>query len=110
MRGRFSSLARPEDVHDFELSHLEPSAHARDGENVFTAEADAELEDAWMRAGMQGLAKIEVGERPVWWVLFHRFEDWVRMDLRYLNSGSMLMDLKLLCRTVGAVLSGRGAW
>jgi lipopolysaccharide/colanic/teichoic acid biosynthesis glycosyltransferase len=38
------------------------------------------------------------------------FEDWVRMDLRYLASRSFLTDLKLLFRTILAVLSGRGAY
>lgn len=39
-----------------------------------------------------------------------QFEDWVRMDLRYLASRSFLTDLKLLFRTILAVLSGRGAY
>jgi len=81
MSGRFSSLARPEEGHDFQLQAIEPSARTQGGNNVFVAEADAELEDAWMRAGMQGLAKIEIGERVAWWVLFHRAEDWFRLHL-----------------------------
>jgi len=38
------------------------------------------------------------------------FEDWVRMDIQYQEKRSMLLDLKLLFKTVGAVLSGRGAY
>jgi lipopolysaccharide/colanic/teichoic acid biosynthesis glycosyltransferase len=38
-----------------------------------------------------------------------KFDDMVRMDLRYARSWSLWGDLKLLLRTPGAVLSGRGA-
>lgn len=38
------------------------------------------------------------------------FEDWVRMDLWYIRSQSLLVDLKLLVRTPWSVLSGRGAY
>ena len=37
------------------------------------------------------------------------FADWVRMDLRYAERRSVLVDLMLLARTIPAVLSGRGA-
>jgi lipopolysaccharide/colanic/teichoic acid biosynthesis glycosyltransferase len=38
------------------------------------------------------------------------FDDWVRMDLRYLEQKSFWLDCKLLFKTVTAVLSGRGAY
>lgn len=38
-----------------------------------------------------------------------RFEDWVRMDMEYIRSRSLIHDLKLLIKTVPAVLSRRGA-
>jgi len=38
------------------------------------------------------------------------FDDWVRMDLRYLERKSFWLDCKLLFKTVTAVLSGRGAY
>jgi len=37
------------------------------------------------------------------------FEDWMRMDLRYTREQSLALDLALLWKTVGAVLSRRGA-
>jgi lipopolysaccharide/colanic/teichoic acid biosynthesis glycosyltransferase len=37
------------------------------------------------------------------------FEEWVRMDIRYSRTRSLLLDLALLLRTLPAVLSGRGA-
>ena len=38
------------------------------------------------------------------------FEDWVRLDLWYVRNQSMRTDLKLLIKTPGSVLSGRGAY
>lgn len=38
------------------------------------------------------------------------FEDWVDMDLEYIRTWSPWLDVKLLVRTVPAVLSGRGAY
>ncbi len=37
------------------------------------------------------------------------FGDWMRMDLQYIRSRSPLRDARLLCKTLPAVLSGRGA-
>jgi len=38
-----------------------------------------------------------------------RFDDWVRMDLEYIDNWSLGMDFHLLCLTVPVVLWGRGA-
>lgn len=37
------------------------------------------------------------------------FEDWMRLDLHYIDNWSLLLDLKILLRTVPAVWSGVGA-
>ena len=37
------------------------------------------------------------------------FEDWLRLDLEYIERWSLGLDLEILARTVPAVLSGRGA-
>lgn len=37
------------------------------------------------------------------------FEQWVEMDLRYIDNWSLWLDIKILIRTVPAVLLGRGA-
>ena len=38
------------------------------------------------------------------------FEDWIRMDLRYVKTRNWLLDLGLLSKTAKAVVSGRGAF
>ena len=37
------------------------------------------------------------------------FKEWVRLDLHYIDNWSLWLDLKILLRTVPAVLSGAGA-
>ncbi|MEM9081295.1 MAG: sugar transferase [Verrucomicrobiota bacterium] len=37
------------------------------------------------------------------------FDDWVRMDLEYIDNWSLWLDIKLLLRTIPAVLFGKGA-
>jgi lipopolysaccharide/colanic/teichoic acid biosynthesis glycosyltransferase len=37
------------------------------------------------------------------------FEDWMKLDLTYIDNWSLLLDLKILLKTVPAVLLGRGA-
>lgn len=38
------------------------------------------------------------------------FETWIDMDLEYIQTWSLRLDLRLLAKTVPAVLSGRGAY
>jgi lipopolysaccharide/colanic/teichoic acid biosynthesis glycosyltransferase len=38
------------------------------------------------------------------------YEEMVRLDIEYINRRSVLSDLRVLARTVGAVLGGRGAY
>jgi lipopolysaccharide/colanic/teichoic acid biosynthesis glycosyltransferase len=37
------------------------------------------------------------------------FQDWVQLDLRYIDHWSLRLDLSLLLRTFPAVLQARGA-
>ena len=37
------------------------------------------------------------------------FEEWVKMDLKYIDNWSLWLDFKILVRTIPAVLFGRGA-
>ena len=37
------------------------------------------------------------------------FQDWMSLDLQYIDSWSLLLDFKILLKTIPVVLSGRGA-
>ncbi len=78
--GRFAGSARPEAPQPFELTRVRPRAEVKDGRNVFIAEADMVPEVDWMRPGMEGIAKVDLGPRPVWWVALHGILDRLRMS------------------------------
>ena len=37
------------------------------------------------------------------------FDEWVSLDLRYIDNWSLLLDAKILCKTIPVVLFGQGA-
>ena len=69
--GEFSADARPEERHECTLTRVLPHAEERRGRTVFIAEADLPGNQEWLRPGMEGVARIEIGRRSVFWVLTH---------------------------------------
>ncbi len=63
------------------VSKVTPMATARDGRNFFRVEASLDQVPAQLRPGMEGVGKINVGERGLWWVLTHTFTDWLRLTI-----------------------------
>jgi len=55
-----------------------------------------------MKPGITGLWQVEGRSKTGW-------DDSVRLDIRYIQSWSLLMDLKILLKTVNVVLKCRGA-
>jgi multidrug resistance efflux pump len=78
MRGRFAPRARPDAVHAVTLDRIAAAAAPAGGVNVFVAEARLDASSDWMRPGMEGVVRLDAGERPVWWVLGRRSISWVR--------------------------------
>jgi lipopolysaccharide/colanic/teichoic acid biosynthesis glycosyltransferase len=37
------------------------------------------------------------------------FDEWMKLDLQYMDQWSLLLDLKILAQTIPAVLKGSGA-
>jgi lipopolysaccharide/colanic/teichoic acid biosynthesis glycosyltransferase len=37
------------------------------------------------------------------------FDEWIRLDMEYIDNWSLALDLKILAKTIPAVLSGQGA-
>jgi hypothetical protein len=78
--GVFASFARPDDAQRCSLVEIAPSTTAEAGGNVFKVRADLERHPAWLRAGMAGVARVEVGPRRVAWVALHDLLDWLHLN------------------------------
>jgi len=63
------------------VAKVTPVATAQDGRNFFRVEASLAGAPAHLRPGMEGVGKIEVGSRRLWWVLTHSFTDWLTLTL-----------------------------
>ena len=79
--GQLALAARPEEPLRFTTRRIVPVATSADGRNYFEVEATPDEAQANLRPGLSGVAKIEVGERPLAWLLLHRFATWLRLAL-----------------------------
>jgi hypothetical protein len=63
------------------VAKVTPVATAQDGRNFFRVEATLPEAPARLRPGMEGVGKIEVGSRRLWWVVTHSFTEWLTLSL-----------------------------
>jgi RND family efflux transporter MFP subunit len=82
--GQAGTLALPSipgQTMPFVVKHITPISVAQDGRNFFRVEAHIDQGGARLRPGMEGVGKIEVGERRLLWVWTHALVDWLRLAL-----------------------------
>ncbi|QSA98386.1 efflux RND transporter periplasmic adaptor subunit [Methylococcus sp. EFPC2] len=65
----------------FTVKKITSVSTTEDGINYFRVEAKLDVPTALMRPGMEGVGKIEAGERGLWWIWTHRLTDWLRISL-----------------------------
>lgn len=63
------------------ITRLHPRAEVRDGTSVFVAEVRLQNAAGWLRPGLSGTARIEVGSCRLGWCIFHRAWEELRMWL-----------------------------
>ncbi|WP_432799675.1 HlyD family efflux transporter periplasmic adaptor subunit [Poriferisphaera sp. WC338] len=80
-RGELSSAANPGRYIGFVVESIEPIAQVRQGQNVFLVRVKLDGLPAWMRPGMQGLAKVDVGTTSMVNKWTRGAVNWVRMKL-----------------------------
>ena len=81
MQGKLTLSAAAEDTFDIEVIKITPVSVAESGINYFQVEATLPEAPDFLRPGMQGVGKIEVGERRMLWVWTHKMVDWIRLKL-----------------------------
>ena len=79
--GFFASYAQPAQTGELTVSRVLPEAQIRRGNNVYVAEAEVVTPANWLRPGLEGVAKVHLGRRRVWWIVLHRAVDYLRMNL-----------------------------
>jgi multidrug resistance efflux pump len=80
--GQFAMNARPDEVFACSLDRLSPASVVVNGQNVFIAKCSPQTTTpGWLRAGMEGVARVDAGQKPVWWVWLHRTLDAFRIQL-----------------------------
>ena len=80
--GSFALASRPQERYELEMFRIEPEAVAKEKGNVFIVHcgfSGRALE--WWRPGMTGIAKMDAGRRPIWWILSHRTIEFFRLRL-----------------------------
>jgi multidrug efflux pump subunit AcrA (membrane-fusion protein) len=80
-RGELVLSSLPDRALAFTVSAITPVATQVDGRNVFRVEAQVDGAPAGLRPGMEGVAKVVVGERSWLWIWTHSFVDWMRLAL-----------------------------
>jgi RND family efflux transporter MFP subunit len=80
-RGELALSGMPYERLPFTVRNVTPVSTAQDGRNFFRVEAQLDTASVRLRPGMEGVGKIEVGERRVLWAWTHSFTDWVQLAL-----------------------------
>jgi hypothetical protein len=63
------------------VSQLTPVSTAQDGHNFFRVEANITGQVPQLRPGMEGVGKIDAGQRRLIWIWTHSLVDWTRLWL-----------------------------
>lgn len=79
--GKFIFLSRPSISYNITIDKIIPVAEVDKSEgNVFVVKAFInEKEEFWWRPGMSGIAKIDVGEKTIFWIATHKIVDFFRI-------------------------------
>jgi hypothetical protein len=78
-QGNLLLTAMPDNSLPIRVERVLPVANAQDGRNAFEVEAKLINSSGNLRPGMEGVAKIESGERSLYWMLGHRLSDWLKL-------------------------------
>ena len=81
-QGEFIISSRPSEAFACQIRRIDPASEVVEGENIFKGRATPADTSATeqLKPGMRGLASINTGPQPVWWVWMHGTINWVRLQ------------------------------
>ena len=80
-RGQLVLAANPNETLTIEISSITPVSEVVSGRNTFRLEATLGSTPDFLRPGMQGAARIEIGERRLGWIWTHELVQWLTLKL-----------------------------
>jgi multidrug efflux pump subunit AcrA (membrane-fusion protein) len=79
VRGALSAASFPDRRIDFLVERIDPLGQQAEGKVVFKVRAHLAATQDWMRPGMAGLARVDLGPRKLAWIWSRRLVNWVRL-------------------------------
>ena len=77
--GQLATAAHPGRYLDFSVQRISPIAEPQGLSNVFMVRAQLDEIPDDLRPGMQGVAKLELGQKHYAWIWTRKLRNWVRM-------------------------------
>ena len=78
-RGELALAGLPFERLPFTVRQITPVSTPQEGRNHFRVEALLDQADARLRPGMEGVGKVEVGERRLVWIWTHSMVEWLQL-------------------------------
>lgn len=78
-KGLMKLSGLPDQTIGIEVDRITPIASSGDGRNYFRVEAKMDSHSDLMRPGMEGVAKIEVGQEKLLWIWSRRLVEWLQL-------------------------------
>ena len=82
--GQLALSAIPDKRLDITVTNITPISSSTNGHTFFRVEANLNNKDQQLQPGMEGVGKIEVGERNLIWIITHKAMDKIRLMFWYL--------------------------
>lgn len=79
--GELAAASHPADRLPFQVEKINPVAEVVDQRNVFRVQVRLERRPVWLRPGMEGVAKVDVGRAPYGYLWTRDLIHWIRMRL-----------------------------
>lgn len=79
LTGKLVLTGESKEILPIVVEKITPVSETREGLNFFRVESKLTKIPQFLRPGMKGVGKIEIGQRKIIWIWTHRFVDWWRL-------------------------------